>query len=60
MMGISYIMKLLGFEVTEASNGYQAVVAVESQDYDRVSKNSVFQCILMDLNMPVSNGYDAC
>lgn len=42
-----------GWEVTKATNGAEAVKAVSSADPGR------FDIVLMDVNMPVMNGYEA-
>ena len=54
---LSYIMRKLDFEVHQASNGYQALQKVRAIDYNRVSPKSIYSCILMDLNMPIVDGY---
>ena len=45
------ILKKRKFKTTAVDNGEQAVEMVKENDYD---------LILMDLNMPVMNGYEAC
>jgi len=42
------------FEVFEATNGLQALNIVISRPVD------FFAAILLDINMPIMSGYDAC
>lgn len=49
-MVIKSILSKFGYQVDMASNGSEAVTALENNDYDLV---------LMDCMMPVLNGYDA-
>ena len=44
-----------GMEVVTAINGYQAFEIVSKQ-----TGNSGFDLVILDLNMPISDGYDAC
>jgi two-component system alkaline phosphatase synthesis response regulator PhoP len=48
---VSFSLKAHGFEVIEASNGAAACEVAEAELPD---------LILMDVMMPVMNGYDAC
>ncbi|MFZ4857883.1 MAG: PAS domain S-box protein [Desulfuromonadaceae bacterium] len=48
-LGISRLMKLYGYQVDEASNGKEAVDALEKNDY---------ALVLMDCMMPEMNGYE--
>jgi CheY-like chemotaxis protein len=50
---VEYILREAGAEVTTANNGKAAVDAFE------VSAPGSFDCILMDLMMPVMSGYEA-
>ena len=54
------VLKLLfqkyQFEVVTASNGFQAFEIVRES---MGSINSMFDLIVMDLNMPISDGYQA-
>ncbi len=47
------ILSSVGWEVTKATNGAEAVEAVSSAEPGR------FDIVLMDVNMPVMNGYEA-
>mgnify|MGYP001019752760 CR=1 FL=1 len=48
---ISRLLKQFGYEITVVENGLQAVEAVSRETFDAV---------LMDIQMPVMNGRDAC
>jgi CheY-like chemotaxis protein/HPt (histidine-containing phosphotransfer) domain-containing protein len=48
---ISRLLKQFGYEITVVGNGLQAVNAVSRDNFDAV---------LMDIQMPVMNGKDAC
>ena len=48
---ISRLLKQFGYEITLVENGLQAVNAVSRENFDAV---------LMDIQMPVMNGKDAC
>ncbi|HBC74128.1 MAG: hypothetical protein A2008_12475 [Candidatus Wallbacteria bacterium GWC2_49_35] len=48
---ISRLLKQFGYEITVVENGLQAVEAVSHENFDAV---------LMDIQMPVMNGKDAC
>lgn len=43
--------KVYGYEVDEASNGKQAIEKVRNNNYD---------CVILDIMMPVLDGYSAC
>lgn len=43
--------KVYGYEVDEASNGKEAINLVKSNNYD---------CVILDIMMPVLDGYSAC
>ncbi|PIQ98184.1 MAG: response regulator [Nitrospinae bacterium CG11_big_fil_rev_8_21_14_0_20_56_8] len=47
---LSQILKQLGFEVAEASNGQEAL--------DKLKEAGKFEMAMVDWNMPVMNGYD--
>ena len=51
------------FEVITAINGHEAYEIIDQslKDKDR-SENpqNLFDIVLLDLNMPISNGYEAC
>lgn len=52
-------------KVTTAVNGYEAFQLIKKQMTDDKKKkkpeeDSHFSLILLDLNMPISDGYDAC
>jgi CheY-like chemotaxis protein/HPt (histidine-containing phosphotransfer) domain-containing protein len=47
---VTTVLKKRGYKVTVVENGLQAVQAIRSQRFD---------CVLMDIQMPVMGGYDA-
>ena len=60
LMGMKSIFSMHGYEVTKALNGYQAIQEIKAISYDDVDLNSIFSVVMMDLNMPVMNGFDGC
>ncbi len=52
-MLISEILKKANYNVTIAANGKEAVDLVENNKKE-------FSLIIMDIKMPIMNGYDAC
>jgi CheY-like chemotaxis protein len=46
---ISEILEALGYDYNTANNGYEAVLTLKSQDFD---------LILMDIQMPLLNGFE--
>lgn len=50
-------MKQSGFQVQQATNGYEAFQMVANSLQD---PQDFFTLILMDLNMPISDGFDTC
>ena len=44
-----------GMEVVTAINGYQAFEIVSKQ-----TEQTGFDLVILDLNMPISDGYEAC
>ena len=52
------ILKELGIEITEAEDGTFAVDIIDKM-YKKGIKEDYFDFILMDIQMPVMNGYDA-
>ena len=62
---MSTVFKQLGFEVTTAQNGFEAfeiIQAIVKEEglclKDRYTKR--FSLVLLDLNMPISNGFETC
>ena len=51
-MVVEGLLEGSGIEITTASNGQKAVEMILSDSYD-------FELVLMDINMPVMDGYDA-
>ena len=60
LMGMKTIFTMQGYEVTKALNGYQAIQEIKAIDYNDISPNEVFSVVMMDLSMPVMNGFDGC
>ena len=50
------MMEVHDFQVKTAQNGHQALEAVKQS----LAQKSPFDLIILDLNMPISNGYEAC
>ena len=50
------------FEVVEAQNGYEAFEEVEKSFFEDEKGNhsNLFDLIVLDLNMPISDGFEAC
>jgi CheY-like chemotaxis protein len=49
--------------VTTAINGHEAYEIIDQslKDKDRLEdSNCLFDIVFLDLNMPISNGYEAC
>ncbi|CAD8124944.1 unnamed protein product [Paramecium sonneborni] len=57
---LSHMVKQLGFEIDSAFNGKQALEKVQTQLLKRCNQfNCVgYNCILMDINMPMMNGWE--
>ncbi|MFH1301470.1 MAG: response regulator [Planctomycetota bacterium] len=51
----SYMLNKMGLEVVTASNGKEAVELLN----EAANRNELFNVILMDMQMPVMNGYEA-
>lgn len=51
----SYMLNKMGLEVVTASNGKEAVDLV----HEAITKDTFYHVILMDMQMPVMNGYEA-
>ena len=52
---LKYMFEKAGMEVTTAINGYQAFEIVSSQ-----TEETRFDLVVLDLNMPISDGYETC
>ena len=59
-MTLQSICSSLGYEVTKAINGFQAIQEIKALQYQDITLNSIYSVIMMDLNMPVCSGYEAC
>ena len=65
---IEYIFKQHGFEVSVAENGKQAIEKVFlsiKKDIAQISKfgpkkRYLYDLVVLDLNMPICNGFEAC
>ena len=59
---IQLMFELNDFETTTAQNGHEAYeLAVNSFNEDQNGYNSnLFDIIVLDLNMPISDGFEAC
>ena len=60
LMALSSIYSFLGYEVTKVLNGFKAIQEVKALSYEEITLNSIYSVIMMDLNMPVCNGFEAC
>lgn len=54
------VLENLNYEVTTAQNGFQALQTITSMNYERIELKDLYQFVLMDLNMPVMNGFESC
>ena len=50
-------LKFIG-KVEQATNGQDALDKVKLSE--RIEQNTQYDIILLDLNMPIMNGYEAC
>eukprot|EP00356_Strombidium_inclinatum_P008110 CAMPEP_0170486172 /NCGR_PEP_ID=MMETSP0208-20121228/5247_1 /TAXON_ID=197538 /ORGANISM="Strombidium inclinatum, Strain S3" /LENGTH=64 /DNA_ID=CAMNT_0010760023 /DNA_START=2949 /DNA_END=3143 /DNA_ORIENTATION=+ len=48
-----------GFEVTTAMNGHEAFIKIQ-ESFENAELAKMYDLIILDLNMPISDGYDAC
>ena len=48
------------FDVVEAQNGHEAYEHAQDSLKDKENKTGQFNLIVLDLNMPISDGYEAC
>ncbi|CAD8114467.1 unnamed protein product [Paramecium primaurelia] len=57
---LSHMVKQLGFEIDFAFNGKQAIEKVQNQLDKRCNPSYCigYNCILMDINMPIMNGWE--
>ena len=57
---ISTMLKKLNFAVTIAQNGFQALQMITDLNYEGGEVIDFYQFVIMDLNMPIMNGFDSC
>ena len=55
---ICQLMEKNGFQVLKAYNGFEAFELVKQSI--QMEGNEIIDLIILDLQMPISNGYDAC
>ena len=57
-----YVLRVLlvqqDFDVVVAQNGFEAFEIIRQSMNETLE--SIFDLIILDLNMPISNGYQAC
>ena len=56
---LSVLFEKNGFSVVTALNGHEAFLKVQDS-FDSPDLANMFDLLILDLNMPISNGYDAC
>ena len=55
------MFKRSNFKTTLAQNGYEAYnLVLKSMQVDSEGKQDLFDLIVLDLNMPISNGFETC
>lgn len=53
---IKFVLEKHDFNVVSAKNGYEAFQAVQ----DSFKSGKFFDLVILDLNMPITNGHEAC
>ena len=56
LQALTHIMKASDFKVIPVKNGYEAFLEAQKS----IKNNELFDLILLDLNMPITDGYEAC
>lgn len=59
---LTMLFKINNFEVVAAQNGHEAFEKVEKSFIkdDHGNYQGLFDLIVLDLNMPISDGFEAC
>ena len=50
----------MDYEVHVAQNGFQALQMIKAIDYSTIKMSEIYSFVLMDLHMPVLDGWDSC
>ena len=50
----------MNYEVHCAQNGFQALNMIKAIDYSNVQMSEIYSFVLMDLHMPVLDGWESC
>ena len=54
------ILEKMDYEVHCAQNGFQALQMIKAIDYSTIKMSEIYSFVLMDLHMPVLNGWESC
>ena len=56
LLALTHIIAKCNFEVIPVKNGYEAYLEAQKS----IKDSKLFDLILLDLNMPITDGYEAC
>ena len=59
-MCLSMLFKSAGFNVHTSDNGYECFSRVKETLLSQKEKDETYDLIVLDLNMPIMNGWDTC
>jgi CheY-like chemotaxis protein len=54
------ILEKMDYEVHCAQNGFQALQMIKAIDYSTIKMSEIYSFVLMDLHMPVLDGWESC
>ena len=56
LSALAMLLNKFDIKVISVKNGYEALMETEKS----IKEGSLFDIVLLDLNMPITDGYEAC
>ena len=54
------LLKTFKFQVTNSINGFDAIEKFKQNYFSSLKVDDMYDLVILDLNMPITNGFEAC